>query len=127
MPGLWATRDFDSVIPPVAVLIVDDDDAMANALAAAVMAYGGRALVAAGGIGAFAIPESWVPHIVILDIEMPEWDGFSTAKAMRGSIRFARVPIVAQRWQKRKLLSATSRPRSMPFTERANRRTAYFG
>ncbi|WP_160110380.1 response regulator [Caballeronia arvi] len=82
-------------MPPVAVLIVDDDDAMANALAAAMMAYGCRARVAAGGRAAFAIPESWVPHVVILDIEMPEWDGFSVAKSMRGSIRFARVPILA--------------------------------
>lgn len=95
LPGLWATRDFDAVTPPVAVLVVDDDDAMADALAAALMAGGYRALVAAGGCAAFAIPESWVPHVVVLDIEMPDCDGFSVAKAMRGSTRFATVPIVA--------------------------------
>lgn len=95
MPGLWATRDFDAVMPPVAVLVVDDDAAMADALAAAFLAYGCRALVAAGGSAAFAIPESWVPHVVILDIEMPDCDGFSVAKAMRGSTRFATVPIIA--------------------------------
>ncbi|WP_250504119.1 response regulator [Caballeronia sp. AZ7_KS35] len=82
-------------MPPITLLIVDDDDAGANALAAAVMAYGCRALVAASGKAAFETPASWVPHVVILDIEMPEWDGFSVAKAMRGSSRFATVPIVA--------------------------------
>ncbi|KXV10676.1 hypothetical protein CR51_08635 [Caballeronia megalochromosomata] len=95
MPGLWSTRDFETVMPPVAVLVVDDDAALADALAAAFMAYGCCALVAAGGLAALAIPESWVPHVVILDIEMPVCDGFSVAKAMRGSTRFATVPIIA--------------------------------
>lgn len=95
IPGLWAMRDFDAVMPPVAVLIVDDDAAMAEALAAALMAYGCRVLVAPGGWAALAIPESWTPHAVVLDIEMPDIDGFGVAKAMRGSTRFATVPILA--------------------------------
>lgn len=87
IPGLWATRDFDAVMPPVAVLIVDDDAAMAEALAAALMVYGCRVLVAPGGWAALAIPESWTPDAVVLDIEMPDIDGFGVAKAMRGSTR----------------------------------------
>jgi hypothetical protein len=31
-PGLWATRQFDPVDPPIAVLIVDDDEALSAAL-----------------------------------------------------------------------------------------------
>lgn len=95
MPGLWAVRNFDAVMPPIAVLIVDDDAPMAEALAAALMAYGFRARVAAGGCAAFAIPQSGAPHVVILDIEMPDCDGFNVANAMRGSTRFSTVPIVA--------------------------------
>ncbi|KDR25518.1 MULTISPECIES: response regulator [Caballeronia] len=82
-------------MPPVAVLLVDDDAAVAEALAAALIAYGCRALVAPGGWAALAITESWVPQVVVLDIEMPDIDGFAVARAMRGSTRFATVPILA--------------------------------
>ncbi|WP_160147488.1 response regulator [Caballeronia pedi] len=81
--------------PPVAVLIVDDDAAMAAALAAALMAYGYTAVAVGGGLAAFEAPQAMTPHVVILDIEMPECDGFTVAKAMRGSTRFATVPIIA--------------------------------
>jgi len=94
-PGLWATRAFDAVTPPVAVLIVDDDAAMAAALAAAVMAYGYSAVAVGGGLAAFESPQALTPHVVILDIELPECDGFIVAEAMRGSTRFATVPIIA--------------------------------
>lgn len=95
MPGLWATRDFDAVTPPIAVLIVDDDAAMADALAAALMAYGYRALVANEGEAALQVSQASAPHVVVLDIEMAPRDGFSVAEAMRGSSRFATVPIIA--------------------------------
>jgi CheY-like chemotaxis protein len=95
IPGIWSTRSFDQVNPPVAVLIVDDDSANADALAAALAIDGFRTSVAESGHAALTTPQAWTPHVVILDIEMPVCDGFAVAEAMRGSRRFAAVPIIA--------------------------------
>ncbi|SAL82439.1 response regulator receiver protein [Caballeronia arvi] len=95
VPGLWATRQFKAVHPPVAVLIVDDEPLSAEALAAALIAYGFRIRIADGGLAALQTPQAWTPHVVVLDIEMPNCDGFLVAEAMRGSTRFAVVPIIA--------------------------------
>ncbi|SAK75342.1 response regulator receiver protein [Caballeronia temeraria] len=95
MPGLWIDRSFASVSPPVVVLIVDDDPAGAQALAAVLVIEGYRATVVAGGEAAFETPAAWTPHVVILDIEMPGCDGYAVASAMRGSSRFANTPIIA--------------------------------
>ncbi|SAK56849.1 response regulator receiver protein [Caballeronia temeraria] len=94
-PGLWNARPFEGVTPPIAVLIVDDDSAGAEALAAALATEGFRTIVAVGGNAAFRTEPAWTPHVVTLDIEMPDRDGFAVASAMRSSNRFANVPIIA--------------------------------
>ena len=95
MPGIWSSRSFDQVNPPVVVLIVDDERATADALAAALAADGFRTSVAESGCAALTMPQAWTPHVVVLDIEMPVCDGFAVAGAMRESHRFAIVPIIA--------------------------------
>ncbi|WP_250475085.1 response regulator [Caballeronia sp. GAFFF1] len=93
-PGLWTTRQFGPVDPPIAVLIVDDDEMLLAALSEACTAYGLRTFTANDGAAAFRMPEAWLLHVVILDIEMDDCDGFAVAEAMRGSTRFATVPII---------------------------------
>lgn len=70
MPGLWASRSFDAVDPPVAVLVIDDDEALGTAPAAALYAYGCRAYLVEGGMAAFQISQAWTPRVIVLDIEM---------------------------------------------------------
>ncbi|WP_250495358.1 response regulator [Caballeronia sp. GAWG1-1] len=93
--GLWSVRQFDRVDPPIIVLIIDDDPVGAEALAAVLTGEGFRTLVLAEGSAVFNAPSAWTPHVVVLDIEMPISDGFSVALSMRGSVRFARTPIIA--------------------------------
>ncbi|BBQ02690.1 hypothetical protein BSFA1_78180 (plasmid) [Burkholderia sp. SFA1] len=95
MPGLWATRSFDAVRPPVAVLVVDDDEALGMALAATFDAHGFRTHLVRGGTAALQISQAWTPHVIVLDIEMSDCDGFTVAEALRGTTRFSKVPIVA--------------------------------
>lgn len=94
-PGLWTTRVFDRVSPPVVVLIVDDDVVAAQALAAVLAVEGYRVGVVDGGQGAFEMPATSTPHVVVLDIEMPRCDGYAVASAMRHSSRYAHTPIIA--------------------------------
>ena len=95
MPGLWTDRLFDRVLPPVIVLIIDDDMAGAQALAAVLIIEGFRTTIVESGPAAFRMPLATTPHVVILDMEMPACDGFAVASAMRESSRFANTPIIA--------------------------------
>ncbi|WP_250481257.1 response regulator [Caballeronia zhejiangensis] len=91
---MWSVRSFPSVTRPVAVLIVDDDRAGAEALAAVLALEGFRTTVIEGGPQALRTPPTLRPHIVVLDIEMPVCDGFAVATAIRKSACFAAVPII---------------------------------
>lgn len=92
---LWTTRAFQVVRPPVTALIVDDDAALAEALAQALAAAGLDATTALGGVAAIRATQHWTPHIVVLDIQMPGCDGFQVARAFRTSPSLAVVPIIA--------------------------------
>jgi two-component system, OmpR family, response regulator len=80
---------------PPRVLVVDDYQASADALAA----YLGtcRLVVRAvySGAEALATAVQWSPDIVLLDISMPELDGFAVAQALRRDERTSSAIIVA--------------------------------
>ena len=65
------------------MLVVDDNATAAEALAAALDAEGFVTRYALGGVAAITLSSDWRPHVVILDINMPEYDGFQTASIMR--------------------------------------------
>ncbi|WP_350029269.1 MULTISPECIES: response regulator [unclassified Caballeronia] len=91
---MWSVRSFPSVTPSVAVLIVDDDRAGAEALAAVLALEEFRTTVVGGGRQALRTSPTFSPHILVLHIEMPLCDGFEVATAMRESACFAAVPII---------------------------------
>ncbi len=65
------------------ILVVDDNAASAEGLAAALSADGCDARYVLSGVDALHAIDGWVPHVVILDISMPEHDGFATARVLR--------------------------------------------
>ncbi|HEY1213508.1 MAG TPA: response regulator [Bryobacteraceae bacterium] len=92
---LWTSREFAVVEPPVTVLIIDDDLNAADALAHVLEAHGLEVRTASGGVQAVKSTQQWTPAVIILDIEMPQADGFKVARALRTSRRFEVIPIVA--------------------------------
>ncbi|WP_299816677.1 response regulator [uncultured Jannaschia sp.] len=84
----------DAVPPPALRILVVDDNATNRLIADRMLAGEGYAVeLASGGIEALAAFEARTPDAVILDISMPDMDGFEVAVAMRRSS--ASVPIVA--------------------------------
>jgi signal transduction histidine kinase/ActR/RegA family two-component response regulator len=65
------------------VLVVDDSRDGADSLAMWLQAEGHDVRVAYGGHDAVATAQAWQPEIVLLDISMPGFDGYETAKALR--------------------------------------------
>ena len=79
-----------------AVLVVDDDARNIFALSSALERRGMTVLTATTGREALETLQS-TPGvaIVLLDVMMPEMDGYETMRAIRGQASFRRLPIVA--------------------------------
>lgn len=65
------------------VLIVEDDPDGAEVLADLVDSYGHDAVVAANGQAALDVDATWIPDLVLLDLDLPDITGHEVARALR--------------------------------------------
>ena len=77
------------------VLIVDDDPDILYTLNEMVQATGCKTRLAKSGLECLKILEYLRPDLIMLDIMMPEMDGFQTLKNIRSNTDLAAVPIYA--------------------------------
>jgi HAMP domain-containing protein/CheY-like chemotaxis protein len=79
-----------------AVLLVDDDARNIFALSSVLERHGMRVLTATTGNEAVTLLDS-TPDvaIVLMDVMMPEMDGYQTMQVIRGNPAFRRLPIIA--------------------------------
>ncbi len=77
------------------VLMVEDDEANMRLAEALLEMQGLRVLKAFNAEECFRVLESCVPDLVLLDINLPEVDGFTIFKRIRGEQRTAGVKVVA--------------------------------
>ena len=82
---------------PRSVLVVEDDPDMLRLLGRWVRSSrpACRAWLASGGTEAIAILSSRRPDAVLLDLVMPDVDGYAVLEAMRADDRLREVPVVA--------------------------------
>jgi two-component system cell cycle response regulator DivK len=79
----------------VRVLIVDDNPLNLE-LAKEVLEGAGYAVrQAASGAEALAAVRQELPQIILMDIGMPQMDGYAVLKALRGGLATASIPVVA--------------------------------
>ncbi|WP_350030200.1 response regulator [Caballeronia sp. GAWG1-1] len=81
-PGQWSTRTFDHRAVLTAV-VVDDQELVADSVAAALDTAGLEAHPVYSGPAAVASCAMLRPQLVLLDISMPQQDGFVTAAILR--------------------------------------------
>ncbi|SAL12170.1 response regulator receiver protein [Caballeronia arvi] len=93
--ALWTNRSVDVDHEQWRILIVDDNADSAEALSAALDSDGCDTRVALSGVDALHAIDVWVPHVVILDITMPEHDGYATARVLRRIGRTRDAVIIA--------------------------------
>ena len=65
------------------ILIADDNQAVRNSFAAILREMGHDVRLAADGVQALEVAETWSPEFVILDVHMPKIDGYSIARKLR--------------------------------------------
>src|SRR3954463_13675347 len=77
---------------PLRVLVVDDEPNIADVISMALRYEGFDVETAANGTDALAQVDSFRPHLMVLDIMLPDMEGFEVAKRLGGER--AELPIV---------------------------------
>jgi DNA-binding NtrC family response regulator len=76
------------------VLVVDDDAASLSALFECLRRAGHRVLVAQDGASALERAENGKPALILLDVMMPDMDGFTTCRRLKGNPATADIPVL---------------------------------
>jgi signal transduction histidine kinase len=77
------------------ILIVDDNVDAAESLGT-MLAYSGHDVrVAHGGVEALSAAREFAPNVMILDLGMPQMDGYAVARAVRSDPQFASTRLIA--------------------------------
>jgi len=78
-----------------AVLIADDDADNREILQYLIGQQGGTVRSAATAHDALEMLDTWTPDLMVLDISMPDIDGYQLLQTIRGVARLRTVPAVA--------------------------------
>jgi CheY-like chemotaxis protein len=67
------------------ILLVDDDEDAVHSLARLLASLGHEVRAATSGKEALAVGRDFLPDVVLLDLGMPDMDGFETQRAVRAT------------------------------------------
>ncbi|MDQ1501889.1 MAG: two-component system, OmpR family, response regulator [Actinomycetota bacterium] len=81
-----------NVVPEARVLVVDDEDSITDLVATALRYVGFEVAVAANGRQALERAATFRPELVVLDVMLPDLDGFEIVRRLRAD--GLRMPIV---------------------------------
>ena len=76
------------------ILVADDNQAVRNSFAAILKEMGHDVRLAADGVQAVELAESWSPEFVIVDVHMPKIDGYAVARKLRARFPPAKMQLV---------------------------------
>lgn len=80
--------------PAPIVLIVDDDDDNRSMLKILLEMWKYRVIEAKDGSEALAIAENARPDLILMDVKMPDLDGFGVTEKIRQSEKIENVPVI---------------------------------
>jgi CheY-like chemotaxis protein len=84
----------DDSRPPLSVLVVEDEPDGADSLAELLGLCGYQVAVARTGSAALRAAEADLPDVVLLDIGLPDIDGWEVARRLRDAAAGGRHPVV---------------------------------
>ncbi|MEI7633793.1 MAG: PAS domain S-box protein [bacterium] len=79
---------------PVRVLVVDDNPDVRIILAALLKPAGFEVQEAVNGREALQVIEKWLPHVVLMDMRMPDMDGCETMRRMKDTEAGRAIPVI---------------------------------
>ena len=96
------------------VLIIDDDPVIVEAMSTRLAQAGYEVHSAADGQGGLAAAEQLRPDVILLDITLPDMDGFKVNRCLKTSPDLADIPVIfvsakVKDWAKRKAFAMGAR------------------
>jgi DNA-binding response OmpR family regulator len=85
----------NSAIQSRRILVVDDDTQTLEVIAELLDIHGHTVRCASNGLMALELVASFMPEVVLLDLGMPDLDGYQVAAALRRQHSSAKVLVVA--------------------------------
>ncbi len=85
----------DKRYPPKVLLYIEDDPANRILVRRVMEAQGYRVLEAGSGAEGVAIAQAEQPGVILVDINMPDMDGFEVMARLKETPRTASVPVIA--------------------------------
>jgi len=82
------------VSAPARILVVDDDEAVREAFRAILAADNHELTFAPGGAEALAQLQTLAPDVILLDVMMPNVDGYEVCRRIKADRRLAHVPVI---------------------------------
>lgn len=95
----------DNLPPSTRILVVDDDPGLLVLITKMLERVGPKPMVAETGTGGLALLDREVVDLLILDLMLPDLDGFEVLREIREDSRFDEMPIL--------ILSAKANPESI--------------
>jgi len=84
----------DSPVSPAEILVVDDDEATRVFVAGLLRQQGYAVAAAANGADALAAARERRPDLILLDVMLPDADGFALCRQLRASPATDRIPVI---------------------------------
>jgi CheY-like chemotaxis protein len=85
----------DAPLPEVRVLFVEDEANARKGYVAYLTQRGYAVMPADTGHDALRLAESWRPEVIVLDMGLPDIDGWEVARQLKASPQTAAIPIIA--------------------------------
>lgn len=76
------------------ILVVDDDEALAEVLSRRLSQQGFETKTADCGAAGLALARSEHPHLILLDLRLPDKDGFSICEELADSPDTCHIPVI---------------------------------
>ena len=77
------------------ILYIDDDDNNGNLMKRVLEAEGYRVIEAEDGVKGIASVKSVIPDLVLMDINLPQMDGYEVTMRLKQIPSMAKVPVIA--------------------------------
>ncbi|MBT2792933.1 response regulator [Paraburkholderia strydomiana] len=94
-PRPWTLRRVPLDGAALRVLVVDDNRNAALAMAAYLSLENIEPRAVFGGVEAIDTGREWAPHVILMDIWMPDCNGFEAARALRQDPRTGAIALIA--------------------------------
>ena len=77
------------------ILLVEDNEASMNTISSYLKAKGYDVLFARNGLEAIEMAKTHQPHLILMDIQLPEMDGIQATQNIRSHPNLKNIPIIA--------------------------------